>query len=163
MHAANGQNVNGGQTMKIPMLILAAWLMIGLASAQQGYDFLKRDNPFGAAEQSHGLDFLKRDNAFGAAEQPQDQLPGSDFALCWTTAPVPNTKNMIISNVFETRQTVSVLVAQLEQSERRQGINVSFECVIDGSRQAQRTRFMQKISSLSQQGFNISQIQVRPH
>jgi hypothetical protein len=56
--------------MKIPMLILAAWLMIGLASAQQGYDFLKRDNPFGAAEQSHGLDFLKRDNAFGAAEQP---------------------------------------------------------------------------------------------
>lgn len=69
--------------MKLPMLTLAACVVFGPASAQQGYDFLKRDNPFGAAEGQH-------------------EPPVGEFALCWATGVVPNTKNMIISNVFQT-------------------------------------------------------------
>jgi hypothetical protein len=118
--------------------------VFGPASAQQGYDFLKRDNPFGAAERQH-------------------QAPVDEFALCWTTGVVPNTKNMIISNVFQTQQTASMLKDELERYEQSQGINVSFECVIHGSQQAQQSRSSQKISSLSLQGYNISQVQVRPH
>lgn len=47
----------------------------GAAERRQGgsnLDFLKRDNPYGAAEQHRGgsnLDFLKRDNPYGAAER----------------------------------------------------------------------------------------------
>lgn len=126
------------------MLTLVACLVLGPASAQQGYDFLKRDNPFGAAEGQH-------------------QAPVGDFALCWTTGVVPNTKKMIISNVFQTQQTASMLKDELERYEQSQGINVSFECTIDKSQQAQQSRSGQKISSLSGQGYNISQVQVRSH
>jgi hypothetical protein len=129
--------------MRVPIYVLTAWLLFGPAAAQQGYDFLKRDNPFGSAEQL-------------------PQRVDGDFGFCWTSGPAPNTKNMIISNVFPTKQTVSKLKDELEKFYQGQGISVSFECAVDSSQQAQQLS-RQKISSFSLLGYNISQVQIRPH
>ena len=131
--------------MKLSILALAASLVIGTASAQQGYDFLKRDNPFGSREQ----------------QQQQQQTVGA-FGFCWMSGPVPNTKEVMITDVFQTQQSPSTLKAELDSYERGLGINASFECTVDTS-QVQQSRFLQKMSSLSQQGYSIGQVKVRPH
>jgi len=131
--------------MKFWMFTVACCLVLSsaVAMAQQNYDFLKRDNPF------------------GSAEQPQQQ-PVGVFGFCWMTGPVPNTKNIEITNVFQTQQSPSTLELELAGYERGLGINASFECTVD-MYQVQQSHFTQKISSLAQQGYSIGQIQVRPH
>jgi hypothetical protein len=128
--------------MKLSMLTLAGCLVLSPAAAQQTYDSLKRDNPFGSAEQ-------------------QQQAVGT-FGFCWMSGPVPNTKQVMITNVFQTQQSASTLQAELESYERGLGTNAGFECTVDMS-QVQHSRSNQKISSLLQQGYSIGKIDVRPH
>jgi hypothetical protein len=128
--------------MRRLILILALSLLVGPAAAQQGYDFLKRDNPFGSAEQP----------AQGAGM----------FGFCWMNKPVPNTKNIMITNVFATQQNVSTLQNELDSYERGLGVDATFECTVDSS-QAQNSRFSQKIAAFSQLGYSIGQVRVRPH
>lgn len=131
-----------GAKMKFLLAIPVAALMSSPAMAQSGYDFLTRDNPFGSA---------------------QNALPSSgNFGLCWTTGTVPNTKQVLVTNVFATQQTPASLEAEINGYERSIGVNVSFTCSVDGP-QAQQARFSQMIASASQQGFDIGNVQVRPH
>ena len=122
--------------------VLTLSLVVGPVSAQQGYDFLKRDNPFGSG-------------------QNPSQGPGM-FGFCWMNAPVPNTKNIMITDVFATSQTASTLKAELDNYERGLGIAATFECTVD-SAQVQNSRFAQKIAAFSQLGYSIGQVKVRPH
>jgi hypothetical protein len=124
------------------MLILALSLVVGPVAAQQGYDFLRRDNPF------------------GSAEHPA-QGPGT-FGFCWMNEPVPNTKNISITNVFATQQSASALKNELDSYERGLGVAATFDCTVDSS-QVQNSRFTQKIAAFSQLGYSIGQVRVRPH
>jgi hypothetical protein len=128
--------------MRRAILILTLSLIVGPVSAQQGYDFLKRDNPFGSAENA-------------------PQGPGA-FDFCWMNEPVPNTKNIYITNVFPTQQSASTLKSEVDSYERGLGVAATFECTID-SAQAQNARFRQKIAAFSQLGYNIGRVNVRPH
>ena len=89
--------------------------------------------------------------------------PQGNFALCWTLNPVPNTKNMIISDVFQTQQTESFLENELAQYYQGNGISVKFKCQIDQSQPNQLALSKQKISTISLQGYNINQVRVKPH
>lgn len=87
--------------MKLSMLILAGCLVLeDPAVAQQNYDFVKRDNPFGSQQQ-----------------QQQQQVLGA-FGFCWMSSPMPNTKQVMITNVFQTQQSASTLKAELEIYQR---------------------------------------------
>ena len=128
--------------MRRAILILALSLIVGPASAQKGYEFLTRDNAFGSAENA-------------------PQGPGA-FGFCWMSAPVPNTKNIYVTNVFATQQSPSTLKSELDNYERGLGISATFECTVDSS-QAQNARFQQKMAAFSQMGYSIGQVNVRPH
>jgi len=89
---------------------------------------------------------------------PPPPTPVGDFVFYYTTDPVPGTKNMMVTNVWQTQESASQIENELDTFERSQGINVSFRCSIEPSRATQQTKLQQMISSYSLRGYNIAQV-----
>ena len=92
----------------------------------------------------------------------QPVVDENEYALCWSTTPIVETRNIFMSNVFKTQQTTEYLEKELAIYEENQGIVVDFKCEI-GAELTEKEHFSRSISSISVRGFNISLITVKPH
>ena len=91
--------------------------------------------------------------------QPMPQQYGT-YMLCYSNDPVPGTKNMFISNVFQTNQTEADEQKNFNQFATQQRYNVTFTCQSGDSRQRQQ-QLGQITVNFANRGYNVNQIRHR--
>ena len=81
--------------------------------------------------------------------------------FCYSTV-VPGTKNVILSMVFQSSQSLSELEAAFTANQKQNGVDVQFTCVVDPASQVLQAKWTNMMNSLSMRGFNIVGVQIRP-
>lgn len=79
------------------------------------------------------------------------------YVVCATTAPVPGTKNMLVTNVFRSDDSLSAVEEQLIQYESSQQIDVQWKC-IEGDKMSLSQQLQATITNFSVRGYNIMQV-----
>jgi hypothetical protein len=138
----------------------AALLLLALASSASA-QLINPGGPNGPCVEQPDGTCITIQRPMPPPQQPQ-QFPQQygNYMLCYSNQPVPDTRNMFISNVFPSNLSTGQEEATFDQFASQQRYNVTFTCE-SGDFQSLQREVGQITVNMANRGYNINQIRHR--